>query len=71
MRLTEIEKMLHKHDQTLYGETGKDGLRGQFKIMDEKLDNINSRITTAWGIVIGIQVTAAIVFSILQFVLKH
>jgi len=64
--MTDFEKMVLKHEQTLYGETGKNGLRGQFKIMEQKLDEVNSKLTKAGGIVIGLQLASGIIMALIQ-----
>jgi hypothetical protein len=64
--MTDFEKMVLKHEQTLYGETGKNGLRGQFKTLDEKMDRINSKLTQAGGIVIGLQLASGIIMALIQ-----
>jgi hypothetical protein len=64
--LSEIELMVHKHEQTLYGETGTNGLRGQFKVMDRKIDDVKQAITRAGGIFVGIQIVFGIIVTVIM-----
>ena len=61
-----METKINRLNQTVYGENGSRGLLGKVDDMCKQVNKLNSKITLAGGVIIGLQLAMAIGMFVIQ-----